>query len=522
MSQSDQLPDLWTYTKIGDVAAVNPPGSTVTAYDEQLVTFLPMAAVAELTGRVDMSMQRPFGEVKKGFTRFRDGDVLFAKITPCMENGKSAVVRGLAGGIGCGSTEFHVMRPAEGISPDYLRYFVSRSVFRQEAKRNMQGAVGQQRVPVDFIREADLPLAPAAEQERIVSKIEELFSRIDEGERALERVQTLVERYRQSVLKAAVTGELTRAWREQRKGKLESGEALLARILKARRAAWEKAELDKMKAKGIKFAGDAWKRKYKEPSPPSTTDLQELPEGWVWVSVEQLCFVDTGATPKRGTEKYFKNGTVDWITSSAVNEPIILNAEERITEVAIQETNAKVFPVGSLIVAMYGEGKTRGKISELGIPAATNQACAALICGHLAAEVKFYLKRFFEKNYSALRSEAAGGVQPNLNLAIIKGTVLPLPPLKELVEINDAVELRASQAASFASEFSSWDRQSTALRQKILGHAFSGLLVHQDPADEPAEALLRRIAIERQSQSVARSSRGRKPASARKPGRKPK
>lgn len=353
-------------------------------------------------------------------------------------------------------------------------------------------------------------IAPAAEQQRIVSKIDELFSRIDEGERALERVQKLVERYRQSVLKAAVTGELTRDWREKNKDKLESGEALLARILMARREAWEKAELDKMKAKGITPANDKWKQKYQEPTGPNIDSLPVLPEKWAYASVEQICFVDTGATPKRGEARYFKDGTIDWITSTAVNDSVIKEAQERITQAAIDETNAKIFPVGSFIVAMYGEGKTRGRIAELGIAAATNQACAALICGHLDPPVKAFVRTFFEKNYAALRASAAGGVQPNLNLGILKKTVLPIPPLFEMDAINNVSEAALSQVSAIASEFLDWDRRSMALRQRILSAAFTGSLVNQEFSDEPASEMLVRIDVERVGSST-NSKRGRKP-----------
>jgi type I restriction enzyme S subunit len=154
----------------------------------------------------------------------------------------------------------------------------------------------------DHILQHPIAISGPRTQENVASKIDELFSRIDEGERALERVSVLVERYRQSVLKAAVTGELTRAWREKNKHTLESGEALLARILTARREAWEKAELAKMKAKGITPANDKWKQKYQEPSPPDTTDLPELPDGWSWASVDQVGLVTGGLTKnqKRG------------------------------------------------------------------------------------------------------------------------------------------------------------------------------------------------------------------------------
>lgn len=214
----DALPTGWVAATLEKVAVVNPPGAATVVPDDQAVTFVPMAAVEELTGRISTAVSKPFRDVKKGFTRFRDGDVLFAKITPCMENGKIAVARALKDGVGCGSTEFHVLRPTGAADPDYLRHFVARSAYRRDAKLNMQGAVGQQRVPTDFLRESAIPVPPRAEQQRIVSRIEELFSEIEEGERALDRVRKLVERYRQSVLKAAVTGTLTPGLRPRATG----------------------------------------------------------------------------------------------------------------------------------------------------------------------------------------------------------------------------------------------------------------------------------------------------------------
>ncbi len=344
-------------------------------------------------------------------------------------------------------------------------------------------------------------------QRRVASKIDELYSRVDEGERALERVQKLVERYRQSILKAAVTGELTREWRGQRKGKLESGKALLQRILKARRETWQEAELEKMRAKGIKPEHANWKAKYREPTSPDIAALPELPDGWVWASVGQLCFIDTGATPRRGEPKYYEGGTIPWITSAAVNEATITRRAEMITQRALDETNAKIFPSGTLIVAMYGEGRTRGKISELRIDAATNQACAALLCAHLDDEVKTYLRTFFEKNYVALRSEAAGGVQPNLNLSILKGIALPMPPIEEMAMINRQVAERASHIAAMISDFGAWNKLSAALRQSVLREAFRGGLCHQDPADQPAAILLERIGAERSQSSAPRRGR---------------
>lgn len=462
---SAELPAGWAEVKLEQVAQINPPGASTVVPDGQPVTFVPMAAVEALTGRMDVSVTRAFGDVKRGFTRFRDGDVLFAKITPCMENGKIAVAQGLREGVGCGSTEFHVLRPNQAVMADYLRHYLVQPGYRQEAQRNMQGAVGQQRLPADYLRDSQLPLAPVPEQQRIVSRIEELFSEIDDGERALERAARLVERYRQSVLKAAVTGELTRAWRE-----LHCTEQ-------------------------------------------SASAFGDLPSGWRRVTVEELCPVQTGATPKRGEPRYYDNGTIPWVTSGAVNASRITEATELITPTAIAETNAKVFPSGTLIVAMYGEGKTRGKVSVLGIAAATNQACAALLCAGLESEVQGYLRLYFEQHYDVLRSQAAGGVQPNLNLSLIKQTMLPLPPLPEAREIGNQVAVLLSQADALKSELTRRQKAAIALRQSILQAAFSGQLVPQDPGDEPAAALLARIACQTAQATDA-------PAVARRRGRR--
>lgn len=350
----------------------------------------------------------------------------------------------------------------------------------------------------DRFKPLSVPLAPLLEQKRIVSRIEELFSEIDEGERALERVGRLVERYRQSVLKAAFAGELTKGWRESLGACTNDAPALLKDIALARRAA----------------ALHAGSSRYVQPESPSDTEFANLPAGWCWVTVEQLCFVETGSTPKRGEAKYYAGGTVPWVTSGAVNASRITKANECITNLAVAQTNAKPFPVGILIVAMYGEGKTRGKVSELGIEAATNQACAALLCTHLPDSVKRYVRLFFEKHYEELRGQAAGGVQPNLNLSIIKRTVLPLPPLAEIEVLCDQVATRLSEASSLDAELARHWPAATALRQSILKAAFSGQLVPQNPNDEPASALLARLADQAGHTQSASRRRGRQAAPA--------
>jgi type I restriction enzyme S subunit len=155
--------------KIGDICDLNPklPKShQLTDADE--VSFVPMAAVSELSCAVEILSTKLFAEVRKGYTPFRNNDVLFAKITPCMENGKTAIARDLVGGYGFGSTEFHVLRAKDGVLPEWLHFFVRQASFRNEAKRNFTGTGGQQRVPTTFVANTLIPLPPLPEQRRIV------------------------------------------------------------------------------------------------------------------------------------------------------------------------------------------------------------------------------------------------------------------------------------------------------------------------------------------------------------------
>ena len=231
----------------------------------------------------------------------------------------------------------------------------------------------------------------------------------------------------------------------------ETGAQLLQRILETRRSQW--------KGKG----------KYKEPAAPDTTDLPELPEGWVWASVEQMAEVGTGATPLRSKREYYDGGKVPWVTSGALNEEFVSAADECITDLAVQETNAKLFPAHTLLVAMYGEGKTRGKVSELLIDAATNQACAAIVMEGLSAKVRGYAKLFFLKNYEDIRRLSSGGVQPNLNLSHIKATAIPLPPLVAQHRIVAEVDRRLSLVREVETQVDAHLTRGERLRQAILG-----------------------------------------------------
>ena len=236
--------------------------------------------------------------------------------------------------------------------------------------------------------------------------------------------------------------------------------------------------------------------KIKRPKKTKTTSDKphypyQLPKGWVWCKLEDIASIGTGATPLTKCKEYYLNGNIPWVNSSSTKDSVIETPSNYITSRAIQDTNCVVYPKGTLIVAMYGEGKTRGQVSELGIEAATNQACAA-ICP-FEKEFKNYLKLFFESNYLRLRALAEGGTQPNLNLGKISNYEIPLPPLEEQCRIFTKIKHWISLIDVI--ENGKWNINETIkqAKSKILNLAIHGKLVPQDPTNEPASELLKSI-----------------------------
>lgn len=217
--------------------------------------------------------------------------------------------------------------------------------------------------------------------------------------------------------------------------------------------------------------------------------------------VFEFADVNTGSTPKRGNLKYWENGTIPWVTSGALNNSFVNKSAEYITETALQETNCKIISKGSLLVAMYGEGKTRGKCSELNIDAATNQAIATITMFVEFVNSKSFVKWFFIKNYEEIRLLSSGGVQPNLNLSIISNTVLPFPSPDIQKQIIKEIESRLSVCDKVEQSIAEALEKAEALRQSILKKAFEGKLLSaaeiarckQEADYEPASTLLARI-----------------------------
>jgi len=212
----ERLPECWRFLPLPEICTINTTRPRSLAQNDEIMTsFVPMAAVDDREGLITDLQTRPFSEVKRGYTYFEENDVLFAKITPCMENGKSAVARGLINGYGFGSTEFHVLRPTNRILPEWIYYFIRREAFRQEAKTKFRGAVGQQRVPQDFLETHLIPV-PFPEnieksltiQHQIITRVQQTASEVADAQLGNAKTGTLLNQMEQSILAQAFRGEL--------------------------------------------------------------------------------------------------------------------------------------------------------------------------------------------------------------------------------------------------------------------------------------------------------------------------
>ena len=303
---------------------------------------------------------------------------------------------------------------------DWLAWFV-RSPHYLEQVRAASAGIGLSNVNAKKLTSITVPFpASKTERRRIVVKLDSLFKRSKSAREELARIPKLVERYRDAILATAFGGALTAKWRASTSRRLED---------------------------------------------------------WKPTSIGEIAAVGTGATPKRGNQRFYENGTVPWVTSGAVNEAIVDHAEQMITKAALKETNCKVFPPGTLLVAMYGEGQTRGKVSILEIHAATNQALAAVSVRDPKIVSSKFIFWFFRANYFQLRRKAAGGVQPNLNLGLIKATALRLPSIEEQHEIVRCIEQLLQRVESLTRDASRPLELLDRLEQATLAKAYNGRLL---------------------------------------------
>lgn len=457
------------------VGAGDPAPQRKEAFSDGGVPFVRVQDMGKLTAKtLTKTRDRVDPDWSPGLTLFPQGTVLITK------SGASTLLnqRAILGQDSYVVSHIATVAPSDVTSSEWLYYFLK----TVDAGRLAHGG-NMPSLPLSRIKKIAVPLAPAYEQRRIVEKIETLFAELDKGEESLRQVQALLARHRQSVLKAAVTGELTADWRAQRAGQLEHGRDLLARILKARRENWQ------------------GRGKYKEPVEPDTRNLPELPEGWVWASVDQLlCGELSNGRSVPDAEDGFPV-----LRLSAIKGDYIDLTERKTGAWEADDARPFVVAKGDILVSrgngskkLVGRGGFVGEDDAVAYP-------DTMIRIRVAQE--FVSSQWFLRVWNShfMRVQIEGAARTTAGIYKISqkdilGFYLPLPPRKEQDEIAGKLDELLGAATDVAVVLQRERFRSLSLRQSILREAFSGKLVPQDPSDEPASELLARIRAQRAAQ----------------------
>jgi len=483
-----ELPYGWAKATLSELADFNPKHDPSKL--GEAVSFVPMPAVNAESGSIEGAIDRPLADVWKGFTHFAESDVIFAKITPCMENGKIAVAKGLTNGLGCGSTEFHVLRSNGSIQPEFLWRFLRQASFRKDAEGAMTGAVGQRRVPTDYLKTSELPVPPLAEQRRIVAKLDALTARTARACADLDRIPALAARYKQAVLAKAFSGELTAEWRA-------SNHQVAANVEEqdeARKLAWSK--LPKRRGKyGIAELAD-W-----------TPERLELPKTWRWASVDELVsMVQYGSSAK----------TSDDPAVPVLRMGNIVDGKLDLGKLKYLPEDHEEFPDllledGDLLFNRTNSPELVGKTAVFrGVEGSTSFASYLIrlkSVNYHPELLSAYINSSFGRSWVATATSQQVG-QANVNGSKLRRLGVPLPPFDEQLVIWKRIRSAFVEIDRLTAEAAAARRLLDKLDQATSAKAFRGELVPQDPADEPASVLLDRIRAERAS--APKAARGRR------------
>ena len=406
-----------------------------------------------------------------------------------------------------------LIRPhADVLQSSFVRYFLLSPVGYGLLTGELSGTAIR-RIILRRIKETPLPIAPLLEQRRIVAAIEEQFSRLDAGVAALERARANLKRYRTAVLKAAVEGRLTEAWREENPD-AEPASELLERILEERRRKWEEDQLAAFEKKGKKPPKN-WQAKYKEPAAPDTDDLPELPGGWCWSNLGQLSWTSgygtsqkcsyTAAGPPVLRIPNISGSTFDFSDLKFGSKPEQLENSDPLApgDMLVIRTNGSRGLIGRGAVVRseferpYYFASYLIRFRLVGLPMLSDWLTNVWDASNTRRHIE--------------RVAATSAGQYNVNISKLADVPVPLPPSSEQEEIVSEVERRLSVLREVEAEVEADLKRAVRLRQSVLKRAFEGKLVEQDPSDEPAELLLARIGIERERNRPERK-RGKKPA----------
>lgn len=332
--------------------------------------------------------------------------------------------------------------PDESIDKKYLYYFLIHTITALYAKTHGSGMVHITKEP---FMNTPIPVPPLPDQQRIVTRIEELFSQLDAGVETLKKTKQQLEVYRQAVLKEAFEGKLTSMWRNQHRDISPKTDYESIRII------------DPI---------------YKDIAGDENEIHLDLPSSWLKLRIGDVFSVEVGATPSRQVPEYWK-GNINWVSSGEVQFSHIYRTKEQITDEGLAHASTKIQPVGTVMLAMIGEGKTRGQAAILKVPAAHNQNTAAILVSMTPCQPEL-LYYFFQLNYENTRRVGSGNNQKALNKERVRALHFPFASFDEQREIVSEIESRLSVCDAIEKTIITTLQQTDSMRQVVLKQAFEG------------------------------------------------
>lgn len=515
MSDKSELPPGWAAIRLGDCATKITKGSTPTSYGHQYQSSgIPFVRIENLRdGVIDQASISAFIDDAANETLKRSkleaGDLLLSIAGTI---GKSAIVSETDVPANTNQALAIIRGTGKAFEPDFLRFTLASNDAQNQAKRGQRGGA-LQNISLDDVKNLTISIPPMNEQRRIVAKIEDLTARSRAAKQALDAIPPLLERFRQSVLAAAFRGDLTKQWRQQNPN-VEPASVLLKRIRQERRHRWEQDYLDQQKAKGKTPKDDKWKEKYQEPDPVDPTGLPELPEGWCWASVGNLCQgkIQTGPFGALLHNSEFTTNGVPVVAIGNVKwGHLDLNNVDYVTPEKAQMLDKFRIRTDDVLFTRSG---------TVGRSAIVPEACDGFVMSSHILRIR-QSPRFYHPTlmFQAFRGEPTiltqlqeltrGATRPGFNTTLLSQMLIPVPPRSEQDAIVQALAGYSERIESFKST-TSLSENLDRLNQSILAKAFRGELVPQDPNDEPASVLLERIRAERESTTSAGNGKKRK------------
>lgn len=393
------------FALLRDVCFFNPPKSEVRENLEAdaLVSFMPMQDLGIESINAEAGSSKPLSEVVKAYTYFAENDILIAKITPCFENGKMGIARNLVNGVGFGSSEYFVLRPADNVLSEYIYYFLRQDFVIENGRGIMTGAVGHRRVPADYLENLQIPLPTIEKQREIIEKLQSAFTELDLLQENFLNLRNKYDELLQS------------------------------------------------------FQFNSYQR--------SETR----------VKIGAVCKLMTGGTPSRTRDDFFRNGTVKWLVSGDIHQGEIFDCEGRITTEAMRSSNTKILPINSVMIALNGQGKTRGTVALLKTEATCNQSLVSISPINIEELMPEFLFYNLKMRYQELRRMTGddGNDRRGLNMALIREIEIPLPPLANQIEIVKNLKLVDESFQELKTQIELKEAKVKDLRKSLLSKSFS-------------------------------------------------